>query len=59
VRASVDTGGGDPNDDSYDPSISADGRYVAFYSYASDLVPGDGNYAFDVFVLALSRRPTG
>ena len=25
------------------PSISADGRYVAFYSIASNLVPGDTN----------------
>ena len=27
----------------FDPSLSADGRYVAFYSHASDLVPGDTN----------------
>lgn len=32
------------------PSISADGRYVAFSSTASDLVPGDTNAAQDVFV---------
>jgi Tol biopolymer transport system component len=32
------------------PSISADGRYVAFASYASNLVPGDTNNAFDVFL---------
>jgi hypothetical protein len=43
VRASVDTGGGDTNNDSYDPSINADGRYVALYSFVSDLVTGDGN----------------
>jgi archaellum component FlaF (FlaF/FlaG flagellin family) len=35
---------------SSDPSISADGRYVAFYSYADNLVPGDTNQAPDVFV---------
>jgi Tol biopolymer transport system component len=32
------------------PSISADGRYVAFSSSADDLVPGDTNHAADVFV---------
>ncbi|AVV47192.1 PD40 domain-containing protein [Streptomyces sp. ID05-04B] len=32
------------------PSISADGRYVAFASLARDLVPGDTNRADDVFV---------
>jgi hypothetical protein len=32
------------------PRISADGRYVAFDSRASNLVPGDANDGFDVFV---------
>ena len=32
------------------PSISADGRYIAFSSDASDLVPGDTNGVSDVFV---------
>src|SRR6266581_2987541 len=32
------------------PSISADGRYVAFDSEGSNLVKGDTNGAFDVFV---------
>ena len=32
------------------PSISADGRYVAFHSFATNLVPGDTNLAADVFV---------
>jgi len=32
------------------PSISADGRFVAFCSEASNLVPGDTNGASDVFV---------
>lgn len=31
-------------------AISADGRYVAFQSYASNLVPGDTNNAPDIFV---------
>jgi Tol biopolymer transport system component len=32
------------------PSISGDGRYVAFHSDASNLVPGDTNGVFDIFV---------
>jgi Tol biopolymer transport system component len=32
------------------PSISADGRYVAFFSDSSNLVPNDTNAAPDVFV---------
>jgi len=32
------------------PSVSADGRFVAFQSLASDLVPGDTNGTSDVFV---------
>ena len=38
------------NSGSFDPSISADGRYVAFSSYASNLVEGDTNSDIDVFV---------
>src|SRR5215813_10108860 len=33
-----------------DPVLSANGRYVAFYSTASNLVPDDTNNAEDVFV---------
>nr|MBA3846852.1 hypothetical protein [Planctomycetota bacterium] len=32
------------------PAISGDGRYVAFGSYASNLVVGDTNGTWDVFV---------
>lgn len=35
---------------SRDPSLSADGRYVAFHSQASNLVANDYNGTFDVFV---------
>lgn len=34
----------------YPPSMSADGRYVAFSSAASDLVSNDNNGVWDVFV---------
>jgi Tol biopolymer transport system component len=36
--------------DSYNPAISADGRFVTFRSFASDLVPGDTNGSADIFV---------
>lgn len=56
VRASTDSHGGDPNDASYQPSVNADGRWVAFWSYASDLVQADTNGDPDVF---LWDRTTG
>ena len=57
-RVSVDTGGGDPDSFSQRPSISADGRYVAFESNASDLVAEDGNSYRDVFVRDLEAGTT-
>ena len=38
------------NENNYPPAISADGRYVAFASEASNLVAGDTNGVGDVFV---------
>lgn len=35
--------GGATDEDSFDPVVSADGRYVAFFSYATNLVPDDTN----------------
>ena len=49
--ASVASNGDQGNDDSFwYPSISADGRYVGFSSGASNLVDGDTNAGWDVFV---------
>ena len=50
TRISVDSSGVQGNGASYDPSISADGRYVAFWSRADNLVTGDTNFIFDIFV---------
>src|SRR5438874_169044 len=50
TRVSVATGGGQANGNSIAPAISKDGRFVAFYSDASNLVAGDTNRARDVFV---------
>src|SRR5438270_647845 len=49
-RVSVDSSGGQANADSNIGAIGADGRFVAFYSTASNLVTGDTNNANDVFV---------
>ncbi len=49
-RVSVADDGGQGLSLSGAPSICADGRYVAFQSYASNLVPGDTNNAYDIFV---------
>ena len=50
TRVSVDSAGNQANGCSRAPTISADGRYVAFESDASNLVPGDSNEVSDVFV---------
>ena len=52
------TQGGDPANDhsNFRPSVSSDGRYVAFTSHASNLVSGDTNDTYDVF---LCDRNTG
>lgn len=62
-RVSVASDGSEANHSSYNPRISADGRFVAFTSCASNLVPEDNNSSglkaasilgtgscFDVFV---------
>ena len=50
---------GSPGDAaSYAPMISADGRFVAFLSDASNLVEGDTNGATDAFVRDLERDTT-
>ena len=51
-------GGEFGNNESGEPSISADGRYVAFTSLASNLVPGDTNADEDVFVRDLVTGAT-
>ncbi|HET6163645.1 MAG TPA: hypothetical protein VFG37_08255, partial [Planctomycetota bacterium] len=49
-RVSVDTAGAEANNGCYVASISPDGRFVAFHSAASNLVSGDTNGKYDVFV---------
>ena len=50
TRVSEVPGGGDASGDSRYPSISEDGRWIAFSSDAPDLVVDDTNAAQDVFV---------
>lgn len=49
-RASVDSAGAQVSDDSARPAVSADGRYIAFDSDASDLTLYDTNGTRDIFV---------
>lgn len=43
---------------SEEPVISADGRFVAFRSYASNLVPDDNNNSMDIFVRDMQGMTT-
>ena len=47
---STNAGGIAANGNSEQPAVSADGRYVAFVSRATNLVPGDTNSVADIFV---------
>jgi Tol biopolymer transport system component len=47
---SISMTGGVGNQESIGPAISGDGRFVAFASYATDLVPGDANGQWDIFL---------
>jgi Tol biopolymer transport system component len=60
-RVSVGNAGQQGNKGSYTAQITPDGRYVAFESFASNLVPGDTNGAkatTDVFVRDLRAHRT-
>jgi hypothetical protein len=49
-RVSTDAAGVQGNSSSLNAQFSADGRYVVFESYASNLVAGDSNGTTDIFV---------
>ncbi|MCA9961309.1 MAG: PD40 domain-containing protein [Anaerolineales bacterium] len=50
VRVNLRSDGTQGNNDSANPYVSADGRFVAFASDADNLVSGDSNGATDIFV---------
>jgi Tol biopolymer transport system component len=58
ICVSVDPSGNTGDNWSALPSISADGRCVSFMSSASNLVPGDTNNSYDIFVRELANGTT-
>jgi Tol biopolymer transport system component len=58
TRVSVSSGGAQGNSFSYGPAISAEGRFVAFTSDASNLVAGEANRSADIFVHDLATGST-
>lgn len=52
-RLSIREDGRPPNDGSFEPDISVDGRAVVFASKASNLLAADTNDALDVFLVLL------
>lgn len=54
LRVSLAASGESGNGDSQSASISADGRFVAFQSTASNLVDGDTNGKSDIFVVDIT-----
>jgi len=50
LMVSRDAAGQEWNNGSYWPSVSADGRFTAFVSNATDVVSGDNNGSGDVFI---------
>lgn len=58
TRVSVSSAGAQGNGGSSMGSMSSDGRYVAFQSDASNLVPGDSNGRLDVFLRDLVSGTT-
>ncbi len=58
MRVSVDSIGGEANNISWKPSISADGDLIAFESLATNLVTNDTNSASDIFIHNLKTGTT-
>jgi hypothetical protein len=58
VLVNVNTAGTAANSQSFNPSISSDGRFVVFSSYATNLVANDTNGSADIFLRDLKLRTT-
>ena len=56
-RVSVNSSGVEGNNSSETPTISADGIFVSFKSYANNLVPSDTNKKSDIFVHGPNKPP--
>ena len=57
-RVSLTADNTESDSHSYNPSVSADGRYVVFESNGSNFVANDNNYATDIFVRDLVEDTT-
>ena len=57
-RQSASDGGAPGNRGSIAPAISADGRFIAFSSYANNLSPLDSDHNYDVFVRDIAAQTT-
>src|SRR5262245_44045876 len=58
ARRASGAGGANGHNASLDPAISGDGRFVAFPSAVTDLVPADNDIGEDVFVRDLQTNTT-
>ena len=58
TRVSIDSSGNQADNNNHTSSISANGRYVAFMSYPTNLVPGDTNGYKDIFVYQTEKTPS-
>lgn len=58
TRVSVSSSGTEGNSDSIEPAISYSGRYVVYASYASNLVSGDTNGRYDIFLYDMQTGAT-
>lgn len=56
TRVSISTQGVEGDDDAHYPTISGDGRWVAFASSAANLVNNDTNSNLDVFIYDRKTR---
>jgi len=57
-RVSIGMGGEEPEERSFISSISSDGRFIAFDSYADNLVANDHNERLDAFVFDAQTNTT-
>ncbi len=58
TRINLDDTGTQANNQSDQPAISADGRYITYHSGASNLVLDDTNNASDIFVYDTTTNTT-
>jgi Tol biopolymer transport system component len=58
TRVSIASQGTEADRNSLNPSISSDGRVIAFSSNATNLVPGDSNGLHDIFLHDMQARST-